>query len=242
MKSRFFLVFLMASLAAYLPGMVAAQSILDSVKQGASSATKAVGGAAGSAAGAVGGAVGNAASTATGTVTGSQQALRDEATPADTRAKLDAMVEQTLQQLFQEQPESRPLFDESAGYAVFDAREASFYVAAGYGRGVAVDRRTGARTYMKMATGGASLGIGIGGFERQLVILFQDQARFDQFVRRGFDASGGVATMAGAQRDDLQVAFTDGRAVFMLTRKGWKVSAKLTGSRYWPDQSLNGAN
>jgi lipid-binding SYLF domain-containing protein len=149
------------------------------------------------------------------------------------------MAAQTLEQLFRQQPESRSLFEESAGYAVFDAREASFYVAAGYGRGVAVNRENGMRTYMRMATGGASLGLGIGGFERQLVILFQDAASFEQFVHQGFDASGGVTAMAGTERDDLKVAYTDGRAVFMLTRKGWKVSAKLTGSRYWPDQALN---
>ncbi len=229
---------LAAALLACLPGAVPGQSLLDDVKQGASNATKSVG----EAAGAVGAAVGDAAGTATRAVTGAQQALRDEATPADTRAKLDAMAEQTLQQLFQEQPDSRALFDESAGYAVFDAREASFYVAAGYGRGVAVNRQSGQRTYMRMATGGASMGLGIGGFERQLVILFQDQAGFDTFIREGFDAGGGVTTMAGDDRGDLKLAYTDGRAVFLLTRKGWKISAKLTGSRYWPDQSLNGTD
>jgi hypothetical protein len=223
----------------FIPGILFAQSMLDTIKERATGATEAVGQAADSAVGAVGGAVNNAADTAASTVTGTQQALRDEATPGETRAKLDAMAEQTLQQLFKEQPDSRSLFEQSAGFAVFDARQASFYVAAGYGRGVAVNRKSGARTYMKMATGGASLGLGIGGFERQLVILFQNQSSFEQFVRQGFDATGGVTAMAGAERDDLQVAFTDGRAVFMLTKKGWKISAKLTGSRYWPDQALN---
>ena len=45
--------------------------------------------------------------------------------------------------------------------------------------------------------------------------------------------------MAGEHREDLKVKFTDGRAVFMLTKQGWKVSASVTGSRYWPDQALN---
>jgi lipid-binding SYLF domain-containing protein len=222
-----------------LPFAVTAQSLLDSIKDGAANTTRAVGEAAGSAAGAVGGAVNKAATSATDTVSGTTEALRDEATPAETRAKLDEMAEQTLQRLFADQPDTRALFDESVGYAVFDARQASFYVAAGYGRGVAVDRETGTHTYMKMATGGASLGLGIGGFERQLVILFQDQAGFEEFTRNGYDASGGITTMAGERRDDLKVKFTDGRAVFMLTKQGWKVSASVTGSRYWPDQGLN---
>lgn len=226
-------------LIALLPSAGAAQSLLDTVKERAASTTRSVGQAAETAAGAVGGAVDKAAASATDTVSGTNEALRDEATPAETRAKIDAMADQALVRLFDEHPDARTLFDESVGYAVFDARQASFYLALGYGRGVAVNRETEAHTYMKMATGGASLGFGIGGFERQLVILFQDQGTFDQFARQGFDASGGVTTMAGDRRDDLKVAFTDGRAVFMLTKQGWKVSASLTGSRYWPDQALN---
>jgi hypothetical protein len=122
---------------------------------------------------------------------------------------------------------------------VFDKREASFYVVAGYGRGVAVDAETGARTYMKMATTGAGLSFGLGGFASQLVILFEDSAVFNAFVVEGLDASAGVGAMAGEEKEELGVRFDDGKAVFVLTGKGWKVAAKLTGSRYWPDEALN---
>lgn len=57
------------------------------------------------------------------------------------------------------------------------------------------------------------------------MILLQDQAGFEEFTRGGYDASGGVTTMAGEHRQDLRVKFTEGRAVFMLTMQGWKVSA-----------------
>ena len=93
-----------------------------------------------------------------------------------------------------------PSFDRSAGYAVFDKREASFYVVAGYGRGVAVDARSGARVYMKMATTGAGLSFGIGGFASQLVILFEDAAAFQTFVAEGLDATAEVGTMAGEEK------------------------------------------
>lgn len=58
------------------------------------------------------------------------------------------------------------------GYAVFDTRKFSFLVTAGFGAGVAVDRSSGERTYMKMVTGGAN--IGKGGEFFQLAILFED--------------------------------------------------------------------
>jgi lipid-binding SYLF domain-containing protein len=197
-------------------------------KEGAAKAAKAVGDTTKGAVGAI-----------TETIDSTKESLRDEATPEETRAKLDAMAEMTLDHLFAEKPGSRELFDRSAGYAVFDKREASFYVVAGYGRGVAVDVKTGARTYMKMATTGAGLSLGLGGFASQLVILFDDDARFQKFVTQGLDASASVGTMAGDEKDELALRFDEGKAVFVLTGKGWKVAAKLTGSRYWPDETLS---
>jgi lipid-binding SYLF domain-containing protein len=183
--------------------------------------------------------VGKASHAVTDSVDSTKKSLRDEATPEATRAKLDAMAEQTLERLFTEQPDSRPLFEESAGYAVFDAREASFYVVAGYGRGVAVDRNTDSRIYMKMATTGAGLSFGIGGWESQLIIVFESAADFEAFGKQGLDATAEAGTMVGDDKDQLSHRFNEGKAYYLLTKKGWKIGAKLTGSRYWPDDELN---
>jgi len=188
---------------------------------------------------ATGDAVGKASDAVTGTIDSTKKSLRDEATPEATRAKLDDMAKKTLERLFAEQPDSRKLFDESVGYAVFDAREASFYVVAGYGRGVAVERETDARVYMKMATTGAGLSFGLGGWESQLVILFKSEEKFKEFGHQGFDATAEAGTMVGDEKDQASHRFNEGQATFMLTKKGWKIGAKLTGSRYWPDDELN---
>ena len=45
--------------------------------------------------------------------------------------------------------------------------------------------------------------------------------------------------MAGEKKDGLALQFSEGKAVFVLTKEGWKIAAKLTGSRYWPDDELN---
>jgi hypothetical protein len=216
-----------------------AQVSLDRLKDRASSAAKTVGETAGNAVGTAGEVAGKATDAAKDTVESTRKDLRDEATPEATRAKLDSMAEQTLSQLFSTHPSSRELFDQSAGYAVFDTREASFYVVAGYGRGVAVDRGNGARTYMKMATGGAGMSFGVGGFDSQLLILFEDRGSFAEFIEKGMDATAQVGTMTGEDQDQLALRFNEGKAVFVLTKKGWKIAAKLTGSRYWPDEELN---
>jgi lipid-binding SYLF domain-containing protein len=229
----------LALLIAFAPTFAHAEISFEGIKEGAAKAAKAIGDTTQDALEATEKAAGKARDAVTETVDSAQESLGDEATPQETRAKLDAMAEATLQRLFAEEPGGRALYDRSAGYAVFDKREASFYVVAGYGRGVAVDARTGARVYMKMATTGAGMGFGLGGFASQLVILFEDSAMLEQFITQGLDATAEVGTMAGDEKDRLAVGFNEGKAVFVLTGKGWKVAAKLTGSRYWPDDALN---
>ncbi len=91
--------------------------------------------------------------------------------------------------------------------------EASFYVVAGYGRGLAVDASTGARVYMKMkmAATGAGLGLGLGGFASQLVILFEDDASFQRFIAEGLDATAGEEVMAGEDRSSSACGSTTAR-------------------------------
>jgi lipid-binding SYLF domain-containing protein len=233
MKAVFALALMLAPMVGH------AELSFDSLKEGAAKAAKAVGETTADLVNSAGEATGKAADAVTDTVDSSNEALRDEATPEETRAKLDAMAKATLARLFEEEPATRELFDRSAGYAVFDKREASFYIVAGYGRGVAVDTKTGEHVYMKMATTGAGVGFGLGGFASQLVILFENDAAFQNFVVNGLDAGAEVGAMTGDEKERLALGFDEGKAVFVLTGKGWKVSAKLTGSRYWPDEALN---
>lgn len=216
-----------------------AESLLGGLRDKAVAATKQAGEAAGNAVGAVGKATDAVVDHASNTIESAQQDMRDEATPAETRAKLDAMADATLQRLFADEPGSRALFDESVGYAVFDTRQVSYVVAAGYGRGVAAERATGKRTYMKTGSAGAGFSFGLGGFDTQFVILFESQPAYDEFITQGIDATAEAGTMAGEEQEQLALRFQQGRAVFALTQKGWKVSARVTGTRYWPDAELN---
>jgi lipid-binding SYLF domain-containing protein len=225
--------------AADVPKHAAAQSMFDGLKEKAAKAAEQVGGAASAAADTVGKATNKAVEAANETVESTQQALRDEDTPEATRAKLDAMADATLQRLFTDEPNSRALFDASVGYAVFDTRQVQYIAAAGYGRGVAVDRETGQPTYMKMGSAGVGISFGFGGFDTQFVILFENAFGFNKFITQGMDATAEAGTMTGDSKDQLALRFDDGRAVFVLTKKGWKISAKLSGTKYWPDEALN---
>lgn len=214
-------------------------SLLDQLKDSATKTADRIGDATSEAADTVGQAVDRAAASANDTIESTKHDLGDSATPEETRAKLDAMAEQTLQRLFDRKPAAKRLFEASAGYAVFDTRQVEMLVAAGYGRGVAVDRDTGQRTYMKMGSGGVGVGFGVGGFDTQIVIFFENAFGFEKFITQGLDATAEAGTITGDTSDQVALRFDDGRAVFVLTKQGWKVSAKLAGTKYWPDKGLN---
>lgn len=174
------------------------------------------------------------------TVDSTVELAKKDPDPAVTRAKLDRMAEETLAFLFATNPAAREQFDLSAGYAVFDTRKATLFGAvAGFGKGVAVSNATGARTYMNMGTGGVGLAFGFGGFESQVVILFQDEPGFQRFVTEGYDATAQAAARAGEQKAEETLRFVDGRQIFVLGKNGWRVSATAAGTKYWAAPDLN---
>ena len=182
----------------------------------------------------------NAAKQLDQTVTSTVDLAKGEATPDLTRAKLDAMAAASLDRLFYEQPAARAQFEASAGYAVFDSRKSVLLgITAGFGRGVAVNMATQQRTYMKMGTGGVGLALGLGGFQTQIVILFETPADFDTFVYDGYDATAQTGAMVGDETAGKELRFVDGRSIFLLSTKGWKVSATAAGTKYWIDPKLN---
>lgn len=169
-----------------------------------------------------------------------EELVSNEEMPELTRQRLDSHASETLARLFSEEPDALSLFDQSAGYAVFDTRRIGVIgVSGGFGRGVAVSRLTEQRTYMQMGTGGVNLSLGIGGFDRQIVILFEDPAKFGIFTTGGYDATADAGAMFGDDKTEEAVRFVDGRTIFVLTKKGWKVSATATGTKYWVDEKLN---
>ena len=216
---------LLVLLIATLAFPVSAQSFMDKVKTGAGK----VGDVAKKGVDAVGAAVDS---------TG--ELVSDEETPEATRAKLDKMADEVLIRLLAENSEAAGVYKISAGYAAFDMRRISIFpLSAGYGRGVAVSATDGARTYMQMGTGGVGAAFGIGGFESQFVIMFETPVDFERFVENGYDASAEAGKMEGVERTATEVKFTDGRSFFVLSKKGWRVNANASGTKYWKDDALN---
>lgn len=163
--------------------------------------------------------------------------VSDDSTPDQARSEIDQMASATLDRLLEESSTAKKQFDESIAYAVFDTRQFSFLITTGFGSGVAVDKASRTRTYMKMATGGVNVGAGAEFF--QVVFLFPDQKTFNAFITEGWSAGSEAAAVGGEKGLGTGLRLDNGVIVHELTETGLVLSITLTGTRYWKDDELN---
>jgi len=158
-------------------------------------------------------------------------------TPAERRAEVDAAEREALRKLFAKSSGAKKLYDVSYGYAVFDTKKFSFMITTGFGAGVAVERGSGKRTYMKMATGGVN--VGAGGQYFKLVFLFENRRSFSNFVNEGWEATGQASAVGGKDSLETEARFVEGMAIYQITDAGIMLAANIAGTKYWKDEKLN---
>ena len=163
-------------------------------------------------------------------------AVAGEGKRADKRAKIDAVASETLDTLLEES-KAKELYGKAHGYAVFSSIKVALGVSGGGGTGVAVNKESKERTYMKMGTAG--IGFGLGGRKYQIVFLFEDSQTFDKFVDKGWQADTSANATAGTASAGVESSFTNGLAIFVLTEKGLMASAEVAGTKYWKNDKLN---
>jgi lipid-binding SYLF domain-containing protein len=154
-----------------------------------------------------------------------------------TKTEIDAAAQETLNELFEQNQDAKALYDKAVGYAAFTALKAGFIVTGGRGTGVAVNKGTGQRKYMLMATGG--IGLGIGGQRYDLVVLFEDEAHLNRFIEGGWDASTSAQAAAGSDGITLTSSFVGGVAIYQITDRGLMAQADVSGTRFWVIDELN---
>ncbi len=159
---------------------------------------------------------------------------------AKLRAKrdvIDATAAEALQKLLDKSPSAEELFKKAYGYAVFDNLKIAFGISGGGGNGVAVNKKTGQRTYMKMGTAG--IGLGLGGQKYQVIFFFADRATFDRFVNKGWEADASAQAVAGSSGANATTDFRNGMAVYQMTEAGLMAHADIAGTKYWKNDKLN---
>ncbi len=174
---------------------------------------------------------------AAGTLVASQnQSWRDLKREAK-RQKIDETADQALEEVLATSPKAEALFKDAYGWAAFDNLKIALGFSGGGGNGVAINKATGRRTYMKMGTVGVGLGLGAKSY--QVVFLFQDKRTFDSFVDTGWQADAAAGAVAGTEGAAAQTGFVNGLAVYQLSQKGLMAQADIAGTKYWKNKKLN---
>ena len=161
--------------------------------------------------------------------------------PERQRYVLD-MRDESLVRLYEAYPDAKKQIKKAAGYAAFSNGGSNlFLLSTGSGFGVVTDNKTKKVTYMKMASVGIGIGLGVKTF--RAVIIFKNREDMETFVEEGWDAKGqaDAALKAGDDGAAGSVAQTADMDVvtYQMTETGAALQATLQGMKYWKDKKLN---
>jgi lipid-binding SYLF domain-containing protein len=166
-------------------------------------------------------------------VLGAPVALADA---AKDRAAVDADAAKIIKD-FTALKGAQAMLDKAAGYAVFKVTKAGLGASGAGGGGVAVNKKTGARTYMRMGSAGVGFTVGVSRYD--IVILFETPEKFTAFTKGGWDSSATAQAAAGTKGAEVSSTFFDGVAYYQIGRKGLMASADVSGTKFWVADELN---
>jgi lipid-binding SYLF domain-containing protein len=161
---------------------------------------------------------------------------------AKEQAEVRKAGQDALAALYKVQPSARKAVASAAGYAAFSNFGMKILVAGGgSGKGVAVNNKTKATTYMKMAEVQAGLGFGAKKF--QLVWVFENEKALNDFVNAGweFGAQATAAAKAGDKGAAYQgaISVSPGVWLYQITGSGLALELTAKGTKYYKDADLN---
>lgn len=160
----------------------------------------------------------------------------------EARADIRKTTTGTLEKLYKTQPSARNVIAKSAGYAVFSNFGMKIFLAGGgTGKGMAVNNKTRAETFMKMVEVQAGLGLGVKKF--RLVWVFENKSDFDAFVNSGWEigAQAGATAKTGDKGGGLEgaVSIKPGVYLYQITDDGLAAELTAKGTKYYKDDDLN---
>lgn len=158
------------------------------------------------------------------------------------RVAIRTMAEETLAELYRIKPEAESVVQNAAGYAVFGNFGMKIFVAGGgRGKGIAVNNRTGAETFMKMLEIQAGIGMGVKKFK--LVWVFDDEGSLDRFMNSGWEL--GAQATAQASLNEKGGGYAGAMSVsrgvwlYQITDDGLALELTAKGTKYYQDKDLN---
>jgi hypothetical protein len=124
-------------------------------------------------------------------------------TAEEKKANVRKQRDEMLETLYKSKPEMKERLKKVAGYATFRQTDMNlFLLASGNGYGVVRDNKTGKDTFMRVASLGGGLGMGVK--DIRVIFIFNDPKVMQQFVESGWQF-GGKAD-ASAKYEDTGVS------------------------------------
>ncbi len=163
------------------------------------------------------------------------------ATKAEKQAEALKATATALDRFKAKKPDLKATLASVPGYAVFTTYGVSFIIGGSGGTGVVHDNKTKKNTFMKL--GGASAGFQLGAVENDVLVIFKTMKSMQEFVTKGWDATGGVtagAAASGAGGGGGQGGSTMGDVqTLTLTKNGIEAGLAIGGVKAWKDDELN---
>ena len=161
------------------------------------------------------------------------------------RAEINALHDRTLKNLYEKFPHANRVINDCYAYATLSNTGMKLGIFGdAHGRGVAINRTTGERVYMKMSE--QSVGIGLGVKEYDLIFLINTREAWDNFLsgKIQFAAEADAAASDGAAGGAIEGAtyVAPGVWVYQMTTKGLVFEATLKGMKVYRDKKLSPIN
>jgi lipid-binding SYLF domain-containing protein len=168
--------------------------------------------------------------------------LASAASKDEQRAEVRKAAQDALAAVYKVQPSAKAAVESAAGYAAFSNFGMKILLAgSGTGKGVAVNNKTKATTYMKMAEIQAGLGFGVKKF--QLLWVFETEQALNKFVNSGWEigAQATASARTGDKGKSYQGAVAVSPGVWLYQVSGDSLAVELTakGTKYYKDGDLN---
>ena len=165
------------------------------------------------------------------------------ATKEEKQADVRELSNSTLERLYKEQPAAKKAVESAAGYATFSNFGMKIlFAGGGTGAGLAVNRKSGKETFMKMVEVQAGLGIGVKKF--RLIWVFETEGALNKFVNTGWELGGQATASAQMSGQGRQVyvgamSVSPGVWIYQLTDDGLAAELTAKGTKYYKDTELN---
>ena len=158
-----------------------------------------------------------------------------------TRQQIRQVSADALETLGQINPAARRAIERAPGYAVFSSFGVKILVAGGTtGRGVVVNQRSRAETFMKMVQAQAGLGFGVE--QDRLIFVFTEEQALRNFIDQGWEFGGQAKLSVMAEGDGGMMSgaasVAPGVYLYQLTETGLAATITVSGTKFFADSDL----